>query len=232
MKMHVDLQKRFPVYHVYPKCMAALLCGAAIRMKASTVYGLQVLGEPNQSPSAPRGDHLSIPHPGHRHPAAEQQSPLRRDPSRFPQVPFQHSRSRVATLVQAGRTIYLALRRPDCTLSRLFASVAEEYDRPVTQSIATPEPGCPDPHPRSSRSLLRPWVCHHTREPTVLSRVSCRPTPEYWPFSPALSVTLAHPLLCNRNTAGLGRDRWGLSSPYHVAATYPFWAARVFLLCD
>ena len=36
MKMHVDLQKRFPIYHVHPKCMAALLCGAAIRMKAST----------------------------------------------------------------------------------------------------------------------------------------------------------------------------------------------------
>ena len=42
MTMHVDLQKRFPMYHVYPKCMAALLCGAAIRMKAST--SLQVSG--------------------------------------------------------------------------------------------------------------------------------------------------------------------------------------------
>ena len=31
MKMHVDLQKRFPIYHVCPKCLAALLCGAAIR---------------------------------------------------------------------------------------------------------------------------------------------------------------------------------------------------------
>ena len=30
MKMHVDLQKRFPIYHVCPKCLAALLCGAAI----------------------------------------------------------------------------------------------------------------------------------------------------------------------------------------------------------
>ena len=36
MIMHVDLQKRFPIYHVCPKCLAALLCGAAIRMKAST----------------------------------------------------------------------------------------------------------------------------------------------------------------------------------------------------
>ena len=196
MKMHVDLQKRFPIYHVCPKCLAALLCGTAIRKNASTAYGLQALGQKQmKNPSAPRGDHLSIPHPGHGHPAAEQQSPLRRDSSRFPQVPFQHSRSRVAPLVQAGRTIYLALRRPDCTLIRLFALVAEEYDRPVTQSIATPEPGCPDPHPKSSRSLLKPWVCHHTREPTVLSRVTCRPTPEFWPFSPALPVTLAHPSL-------------------------------------
>ena len=29
-------KKRFPIYQVYPKCLAALLCGAAIRMKAST----------------------------------------------------------------------------------------------------------------------------------------------------------------------------------------------------
>ena len=27
MKMHVDLQKRLPIYHVCPKCLAALLCG-------------------------------------------------------------------------------------------------------------------------------------------------------------------------------------------------------------
>ena len=30
------------------------------------------------------------------------------------------------------------------------------------------------PHPRSSRSSPRPWMHHHT-QPTVLSRVSCRP---------------------------------------------------------
>ena len=29
MMMHVDLQTRFPIYHVCSKCMAALLCGAA-----------------------------------------------------------------------------------------------------------------------------------------------------------------------------------------------------------
>ena len=37
MKMQVDLQKSFPIYHVCPKCMAALLCGTAIRRKASTI---------------------------------------------------------------------------------------------------------------------------------------------------------------------------------------------------
>ena len=29
-KMHVDLQKRFPIYHAYPTCLAALLCSAAL----------------------------------------------------------------------------------------------------------------------------------------------------------------------------------------------------------
>ena len=41
--MHVDLQKRFPIYHVYPKCLAALLRGTALRKNAST--SLQVLDE-------------------------------------------------------------------------------------------------------------------------------------------------------------------------------------------
>ena len=88
-----------------------------------------------------------------------------------------------------------------------------------------------DPHPWSDAGRpLEPWVCHHIREPTVLFRVSCRPY--------HLNVDRFHqPCLlpwrtpyCHRNTAGLGRDRWGLSSPYHVAATYPFWAARLSLL--
>ena len=75
---------------------------------------------------------------------------------------------------RGSRSSYLPSRRPDCTLSRLHA---EEYDLPVTQSIATPEQGCPDPHPGSSAvHSLEPRVCHHTREPTVLSRVSCRPS--------------------------------------------------------
>ena len=31
MMTHLDLQKRFPIYHVCPKCLAALLCGSALQ---------------------------------------------------------------------------------------------------------------------------------------------------------------------------------------------------------
>ena len=62
-------------------------------------------------------------------------SALLNGPIRFPQHLFRCPQSRTA---RAGsRSSYLPLRRPDCTLSRLRA---DEYDRPVTQSIATPEP--------------------------------------------------------------------------------------------
>ena len=31
MMTHLDLQKRFPFFHVRPKCMAVLLCGSALQ---------------------------------------------------------------------------------------------------------------------------------------------------------------------------------------------------------
>ena len=43
MKMHVDLHKRFPIYHACPKCLAAHLGGSALRKNVST--SLQVLDE-------------------------------------------------------------------------------------------------------------------------------------------------------------------------------------------
>ena len=43
MKTHLDLQKRFPIYHACPKCLAALLCGAAIRR--NVLASLQVSDE-------------------------------------------------------------------------------------------------------------------------------------------------------------------------------------------
>ena len=121
-----------------------------------SAYGLWVLGEPNTArvhlgattfPSSIRVIGYS---------AVQQQSPIRRDPS------ASRNTFSVSTITDGyarlGRVLpnTLDLRRPDCTSSRLFALVAKEYDRLVTQSMATPEPGCPDPHPRSSRSLLRP----------------------------------------------------------------------------
>ena len=173
---------------------------------------------------------LSIPHPGHRHPAAEQQSPLRRDPSRFPQVPFCTHDHGWLTLVRAGRTIYLALRKPDCTLSRLFALVAEEYNRPVTQSIATPEQSCPDPHHRSSRSLLKPWVSPHSGGDGL---VQGELPPSTWILTVFTSLACypGAPLTAETRLAwaGIGED---CRPPYHVAATYPFWEARLFLCCD
>ena len=43
MMTHLDLQKRFPIYHVCPKCLAALICDLALRKNVST--SLQVLDE-------------------------------------------------------------------------------------------------------------------------------------------------------------------------------------------
>ena len=43
MKTHLYLQKRFPIYHVCPKCLAALLCGSALQKNSSAF--LQELDE-------------------------------------------------------------------------------------------------------------------------------------------------------------------------------------------
>ena len=95
--------------------------------------------------------------------------PLPADPFSVPTITDSYARAR-----WPQHLITLPLRRPDCTLSRLSA-IADEYHWPVTQSTAIPEPGCPGLHPRSSWSSQRPWVCHRTRKPTVVSRVSSRP---------------------------------------------------------
>ena len=128
-----------------------------------------------------------------------------RGPIRFPQPPFQWPRSRTATLGKSFRGSHVGLTVP------WAVSFFWSYDWPVTQSIATLLED--DPHLRSNGAFhsLRPWVCHHTREPTVVSRVSCRPFffPECWPFSPALPVTLTHPLLpplTAGSWAGTGED--------------------------
>ena len=72
------------------------------------------------------------------------------------------------------------------------------------------------------RSPLRPWMCHHTREPTVLSRESAQPC--LWILTVFTSLACypgALPTAALKTAAVLDRDRWQLSSPYHVMTTYP-----------
>ena len=95
------------------------------------------LGSSGSSPAhptgfrgAPRGDHLST------RSKLSMESPFN-GPIRFPQHLFSvhdHGRQRSD---RGPAAPFLPLRWPDCTLSRLCV---EEYERPVTQSIATPKP--------------------------------------------------------------------------------------------
>ena len=86
-------------------------------------------------------------------------------PTRFPQHLFQCRRSRAATLGTVGANTPEVLPRAGLTARRAVST--QEYGWLVTQSIATREPRCPRPHPRSTRSSPKPWMCHHTREPTI-----------------------------------------------------------------
>ena len=45
MKMQVDLQKRLPSCHVGPQCLAALLCGSALRKNKMSQRPFRVLDE-------------------------------------------------------------------------------------------------------------------------------------------------------------------------------------------
>ena len=86
---------------------------------------------------APRGEHLSI--------RVRSYHDQLHGPIRFPHHLFSdhdHGRQRSD---RGPQHTFLPLRWPDCTLSRLRA---EEYDRSVTQSIATREP--------SSRTIPTP----------------------------------------------------------------------------
>ena len=78
----------------------------------------------------------------------------------LPATPFQCPRSRTATLELGSRGSYLPLR------SRLRA---EEYDRPLTQSIATAEPSSRT-IPTPDRALVARWSLECV---TTRSRRSC-----------------------------------------------------------
>ena len=89
-------------------------------------------GSSRLSPSGSWGEHLSTHHALLASGTARFCGPIR-----FPQHLFSvhdHGRQRSG---RGPQHTFNPLRWPDCTLSRLRA---EEYGRPVTQSIATPEP--------------------------------------------------------------------------------------------
>ena len=163
-----------------------------------------------------RGEHLSIRVRSCHDPAPRAPSASRNTFS----VSHDHGRQRSD---KGPQHTFLPSRWPDCTLSRLRA---EENDRPVTQSIATPGAvfvlkTIDTPRSDAGRPL-EPWVCHHTREPTVLSRVSCRPFhPEFWPFFTSLACHLG----------ALPGYLGPVGSPYTRGDHLPLWAAQFFLLC-
>ena len=98
--------------------------------------------------------------------------------------------------------------------------------RPAGAAIDS-DPGArifPGLRPRSSKSSLRPWMCHHTWEPTVLSRTSVPPG--------LLNFNRFHqPCLLPRQHSVIVED-WHLStwrpltftiSLPHLKATVGFW---------
>ena len=142
-------------------------------------------------------------------------------PIRFPQHLFSvhdHGRQRSGRGPQPLTCPYVGLT------VHWPVSVRRSMTGPVTQSIATPEPSSRTiPHSRSDAGRpLEPWVCRHTREPTVLSRLSCRPPHlNFDRFSPALPCS-------PRRTSRVGEDCRPRTT---WAGHLPLRAAQLFLLC-
>ena len=103
-----------------------------------------------------------------------------------------------------------------------------EYDRPVTQSTATPETSLRTiPTLDRVTHSLRPWKCHHTWEPTVLSRARATAhSAEYWPFSLILPVP---PARHHFGWTQRSRCRWRLSFPVPRVGHLPFLAGSPVL---
>ena len=138
-------------YFVESSCLPTQNIVPHISWHALVFFWLLTRRTPGRTPFHPRA---VLPRPASRtHP--------------LPATPFQCPRSRTATLGQGAAAHFPPLRWPACTLSRLRA---EEYDRPVTQSIATPEPSSmtiltPD------RTLVARWSLECVT--TLGSRQSC-----------------------------------------------------------
>ena len=131
----------------------------------------------------------------------------------LPAAPFQCPRSRTATLGKGAAAHFPAL-----TLAWLYIELFLCGGvRPASDPVDS-DPGAlfeDDPHPRSDAGRpLEPCVCRHTREPTVLSRQSCRPFHlNVDRFHKRCLLPWRKPLLPPKHGWLLGRDRWGLSVP-------------------
>ena len=132
------------------------------------------------------------------HPCAVSPRPASRTHP-LPTTPFQCTRSRTATLGKGG-----AAHLPALTLAWLYIEPSPRGGiRPAGDPVDS-DPGAvfeDDPHTRSDAGRPQePWVCHHTREPTVLSRLSCRPPH-------LIFLTVFTSLACSpRRTSRVGED--------------------------
>ena len=90
----------------------------------------------------------------------------------------------------------------------------KECDRPVTQSSRFPLDVSPH---TGTDGLVQDDLPPHLRN--------------FWPFSPALPVTLVHSHGRCKNGSCSSSDRWWLSSPVPRGDHLPLRAARFFLLC-
>ena len=141
--------------HMYDECKKSTDSGVCHSM----IFALLTSSSPSRFRGAPRGDHLPI--------RARSHHDQLHGPIRFPQHLFSvhdHGRQRSD---KGPQHTFLPLRRPDCTLSRLRA---EEYDRPVTQSVATPESSSRT-IPTLDRTLVARWSLECVT--TLGSRRSC-----------------------------------------------------------
>ena len=137
----------------------------------------------------------------------------------FPQSPFQWPRSRTATLENSFCGSYVGLTVP------WAVSFSWSYHRTVTQSRATLLED--DLHFRSNGNLAFAKALsvspHSGADGLVQGEL---PTFFFSPWMLTVFTSLAcYPgalLTAAVNGWLLDKDRWGLSSPYHVAATYPY----------
>ena len=112
----------------------------------------------------------------------------------LPASPFQCPRSRAATL-EVGR-VFPSLNIEPSPLAGV---------RPASDPVDS-DPGARFPWspPRIEPKLAR-VLDVHTREPVVLSRVSCRPAPECWPFFTSLACYPGAPLAATETRLAVGQ---------------------------